>query len=140
MRVLFIKPRFEEPILSETKLTTFRGRSRAAKRPKGPPKVGETLSFRVWVGRPYGKGSTVREVAKAICTGTMPVSIHAAPAGLVIRINGVPQLFNHAIAERDGFKHEQDMREFFEANGGLPFEGYAICWEAIIKPVPNPDY
>lgn len=140
MRVLFIKPRFEQPILDETKLTTFRGRSRAAKRPKGPPKIGETLSFRVWVGRPYGKGSTVREVAKAICTRTPPVSIHSAPAGLVIRVNGVAQSDNDHVAKRDGFKHEQDMREFFEANGGLPFEGYAICWDSIIKPVPNPDY
>lgn len=96
MRVLFIKPRFQ------TKLTTFRGRSRAAKRPKGPPKVGEILSFRVWGGRPYGKGVPQIEVAKAICTKTMPVSIHAAPAGLVIRVNGVPQRGNHEIANRDG--------------------------------------
>lgn len=67
MRVLFIKPRFEQPILDETKLTTFRGRSRASKKPKGPPKIGEILSFRVWVGRPYGKGSTVREGERPAC-------------------------------------------------------------------------
>lgn len=140
MRVLFIKPRFKQPILDETKLTTFRGRSRAAKRPKGPPKVGVILSFRMWGGRPYGKGVPQIEVARAICTGASPASIHSAPAGLVIRVNGVAQSNNDYVARRDGFKHEQDMHEFFESNGGLPFEGYVIRWESIIKPVPNPDY
>lgn len=142
MRVLFIKPRFEQPILSETKLTTFRGRSRAAKRPKGPPKVGETLSFRVWGGRPYGKGVPQIEVAKAICTETYPVRIEAEEEGpgLVIKVNGVPQLFTELIAKHDGFADVSDMREFFETNGGLPFEGYAIRWDSVIKPVPNPDF
>lgn len=142
MRVLFIKPRFEQPILDETKLTTFRGRSRAAKRPKGPPKIGEILSFRVWVGRPYGKGSTGREVARAICTKTLPVSVEAERInhGLVIKFNSVSQLFTERIAKRDGFADVSDMREFFQANGGLPFDGYAICWDSIIKPPPNPDF
>lgn len=142
MRVLFIKDRFKQPILDETKLTTFRGRSRAAKRPKGPPKVGETLSFRVWGGRPYGKGVPQIEVAKAICSDTHPVSIEAEEggSGLVIKVYDVPQLFPDAIARRDGFADISDMRAFFEANGGLPFKGYAIRWESIIKPVPDPNF
>lgn len=136
MRVLFIRTRFEQPILDGIKLTTFRGRSRAAKRPKGPPKIGELLSFRVWVGRPYGKGSTVREVACAICTETYPVSIaeERQGPGLVIHLNSCPQLASvvDLVAIRDGFAGVRDMRSFFEANGGLPFEGYAICWESIL--------
>jgi len=133
MRVLFIKARFEQPILDETKLTTFRGRSRAAKRPKGPPKVGETLSFRVWVGRPYGKGSTVREVARAICTGTPSVFISQNDGKLHWLIDGVCVHDPDATARRDGFTNATELIAWFAANGGLPFSGYSIEWRGIIR-------
>lgn len=140
MRVLFIKPRFEQPILDETKLTTFRGRSRAAKRPKGPPKLGETLSFRGWVGIPYRKGSTVREVARAICIGTPSVFISSANGRILILIDGHHAHDPDATARRDGFVDARELLAWFAANGGLPFSGYAIEWRGIIKPVPNPDF
>ncbi len=133
MRVLFIKPRFEQPILDETKLTTFRGRSRAAKRPKGPPKIGEILSFRVWVGRPYGKGSTVREVARAICTGTPEVHLSHDHGRITIIIGGIRSHDPDATARRDGFVDAREMVAWFRENSGLPFSGYAIEWRDIIR-------
>lgn len=133
MRVLFIKERFEQPILTETKLHTFRGRSRAAKRPKGPPKIGELLSFRVWVGRPYGKGSTVREVARAICTGTPEVYLSYDSGRIHLIIDGIRAHDPDATAMRDGFTSAAEMVAWFQANGGLPFSGYAIEWRGIIR-------
>lgn len=138
MRVLFFKERFEAPICAGTKDTTYRGRSRAAKRPKGPPKVGETLSLRKWIGRPYGKGSTVREFARATCQQTFAARIEAddTPEGLRIALDGVWQLSPDVTAQHDGFTTAAEMRAFFEQQGGLPFEGWAVRF--LLIPLDGP--
>jgi hypothetical protein len=133
MRVLSFKPQFENPIQAGTKLTTYRGRSRASKRPKGPPKIGEKLSLRKWIGRPYGKGSTHQEFARALCQQTFAARIEAddTPDGLRIALDGHWQLSPEITARYDGFATCAEMRSFFEKQGSLPFEGYCIRFSLI---------
>jgi hypothetical protein len=76
----------------------------------------------------------VREVARAICTGTPSVAIHHDSGHIHILIDGVRSSDPHATARRDGFTDANELLTWFEANGGLPFIGYAIRWDSIIKP------
>ncbi len=126
MNVVTFRNRFEPLILAGAKTLTIR-----APRKDGRPraKAGERVSLRVWTGKPYW--SKQREFAQATIEHLIPMRITTQG---VSRTDAAPPnapLDRGYIARRDGFANWREMRAFFDANRGLPFEGVMIVWRDL---------
>jgi hypothetical protein len=116
MRVIMFQERFAEKVRGGEKLQTIRCSARC--------KAGDILSLRRWTGKPYRSKQEILRVA--ICTVVSPVEINQW--GLDDKDEGVFIHCPETIAKRDGFSGWTEMREWFEATHGLPFNGYVIAW------------
>lgn len=126
MNALVVKPRFEASILDGTKNTSIRP-PRKDGRPRATP--GETLSIRVWTGRPYR--SKQRELCQRVVKFVFPVVVQFA--GITRPdLNGAA-LVRNRIAKDDGFQNWREMRAWFRDMHGLPFKGVLIHW------IPDPN-
>lgn len=122
MNVIPFQNRFEAPILAGVKDATIR-----AHRKDGRPRVkdGETVSLRVWTGRPYN--SKQREFAQRVVKFTFPVRVtHAG----IERPDLGCKLVRGKMARSLGFANWSEAREWYEAAHGLPFEGVLIHFPA----------
>jgi hypothetical protein len=122
MRVILFQSRFEPTIAAETKDTTIRPKRKDGK-PNARP--GERVSLRVWKGKPYR--SKQREICQRVVKFVFPVIVSAHG---IYRpdLSARPRLDSKKVARADGFANWLEMRQWFAANHGLPFEGFLIHW------------
>ncbi|MGH8017023.1 MAG: ASCH domain-containing protein [Opitutaceae bacterium] len=110
------KPRFATLVELGAKKQTVRPT------PLRKPKPGDRISLRQWSGKPYrSKQVTLREatvVAVEPCEITT-TSVRVGP------FDESPEMF----ARADGFASWDDMRQWFEREHGLPFQGILIGWQ-----------
>jgi hypothetical protein len=113
--VRMFKPQFAPLVAAGTKCQTVRPT------PKRMPKAGDRISLRMWTGKPYRskqrvlREATISEVAMVDITETgIAVNSYAAPCD------------DFAVA--DGFRNFFELRDWFKATHGLPFEGVVIKW------------
>ncbi len=97
------------------------------------PKPGDTLYLK---SGPYsGKR---RNLGVVKCTSVNRVTIGPGGIGFegpsFIEPLVRTQIGADIAAKEDGFENFAAMREWFEKNGGLPFEGYLIKWNPAAKP------
>lgn len=119
---LMFQPQFEPLIVSGRKPHTIRPKR------KIPLRVGQTLSLRVWTGKPYR--SPQREFLRASVEDVKPIVIGRER----IVLNGVqltrPQSDN--LAMHDGFASFKEMRRWFDKNHGeTAFIGEIIFWKKL---------
>lgn len=110
--LLNFQSRFAEAIRKGTKTTSIRGRAAS---------VGEMLHCYTGLRRP---GATL--LGRFPCTGCHVIEIHAAGVWLPRDLPNVPQ----DVAEADGFKTFDEMRDWFRAIHGLPYRGFRISWDS----------
>lgn len=114
--VRMFKPQFAPLVESGKKCQTVRPW------PKRLPKVGDRISLRAWIGKPYRskqrvlREATIKTVASCEITQT---SIRVGPFD--------EQLGAFAVA--DGFSGWDEMRQWFEQQHGLPFRGVLLVWQ-----------
>lgn len=127
MNVILCEQRFEQPILNGIKPNTIRHWRRDG-RPRA--RVGETVSLRVWTGKPYR--SKQREFAQAEVDFMFTVVIDAKGVYRLEtphRIHVV--LVKRKMARCEGFANWSEMKAWFESHHGLPFEGVLIHWKNL---------
>lgn len=129
--VRLFQPRFAEAVRAGTKRQTIRPV------PGRLPMVGDTISLRMWTGKPYrSKQALLRtEVIQSvkICCITREGIARQAPDGCLLQIAGVRIICENGseadrFARDDGFKDFEEMRSWFERQHGLPFDGLIISW------------
>lgn len=118
MRVILFQKRFAPLVASGQKTQTIR--KTAWCRP------GDMLSLREWTGKPYR--SKQRVLSEVVCKEIHRIDI----TGQAMFLDGFGLCLERKdkLATADGFVSWTDMREWFDTNHGLPFEGYLITWEA----------
>lgn len=123
--VRMFKPRFAALVESGVKRQTVRPV------PKRIPKPGDTLSLRAWTGQPYRSKQRVLREAVVEKVERVVIGAHGAlPVCIIPLSTDVLNYWPNAetFAQRDGFTSWPEMRAWFEANHGLPFEGVVIYW------------
>jgi hypothetical protein len=116
--VRMFKPQFAALVESGKKLQTVRPT------PKRMPKVGDKISLRCWTDKPYRSKqrvlmeSTITEISMVdITENGISVNSYAEPCD--------------DFARADGFRDFFELRDWFRATHGLPFEGIVIHWASI---------
>lgn len=117
--VRMFKPEFATKVLSGEKCQTVRPT------PKRMPEYGDKISLRAWSEKPYrSKQQVLRD---AIITRVESVEIRSSEMWIGGRWIPGTQMFDFIKA--DGFNTAQDMIEWFDFHGGLPFRGIVIYWK-----------
>lgn len=118
------KPRFAGLVVVGIKTSTIRPSPR---RLQDVPRPGDILCARAWEGRPYRSKQrilgewTITEVR--IATVTM--------AGVRVLEGAYSKALDRdGVSGREGFSDWVEMRNWFEAEHGLPFTGILIEWKA----------
>ena len=115
LHVRMFKPQFALLVEAGAKRQTVRPT------PQRMPMVGDKISLRTWTGKPYRskqrvlREATISEVAMVDITET----------GIAVNSVAVPC---DDFARADGFMDFFDLRDWFKATHGLPFEGVVIKW------------
>lgn len=98
------------------------------------PKVGDTIDCREWTGTPYR--SPQRRLVSGEITAVEDCQI--SEAGVMIgkfsqsyEIMEQPGGNRERFAQADGFKSFEDLRDWFQREHGLPFEGILIKWRVL---------
>lgn len=121
MKVYLFKDRFSPLVESGVKRTTIRPKR------KNPTKVGDELSLRQWLGKPFRGKQRILLVAKCLEVGTVDI----------VCVNGPACYFNGKVmvgglwdklARDDGFTGWEEMYCWFNQEHGLPFAGDWIRW------------
>ena len=116
--VKMFKPEFADLVRTGKKLQTIRPT------PKRMPEVGDMVSLRRWADKPYR--------SKHVILGTRRIAevsmVEITENGIVVNSYAEP---GDDIARADGFDDFFEMREWFEREHGLPFEGIMLRWELI---------
>ena len=121
--VRMFKPQFAGLIERGEKLQTVRPT------PKRMPKPGDKISLRAWSDKPYR--SKQKLLAEGTISRVVPITITAE----AVLIRPTPQLTVHVprgpFAVADGFSCWEEMRQWFERQHGLPFNGVLISWTNV---------
>jgi hypothetical protein len=121
--VRMFKPQFAELVERGEKMQTVRPV------PKRMPKAGDRISLRAWSDKPYR--SKQKLLAEGIISRVVPITITAE----AVLIRPTPQLTVHVprgpFAVADGFSCWEEMRQWFERQHGLPFDGVLISWTNV---------
>lgn len=86
---------------------------------------GDVLSLREWTGKPYRSKQRVLREAKATEIHSVVISGQA----MFLDMYGLCIERKDILARADGFTNWDEMRDWFEATHGLPFEGELITWK-----------
>lgn len=113
--VRMFKPQFAPLVESGVKCQTVRPV------PVRMPKAGERISLREWISKPYR--SKQRVLREAIITEVSHCDI--TETGIAVNSYAEPC---DDFARADGFKDFFELRDWFKATHGLPFEGVVIKW------------
>ena len=119
MRVILFQSRFADKILSGLKTSTIRKTARC--------KPGDTLSLRCWQGLPRRSKQDV--LLQVPCLSVLPIVLDFDEL-FSIEVNGIFQdhFDRREIWQHEGFDGEDNMRDWFLENHGLPFSGWMITW------------
>lgn len=91
------------------------------------PKHGDTISLRAWSGKPYRSKQTI--LRTSIISEINLITIDADGLTIYDPVSGAGHApCEKCFAKSDGFESWQEMREWFSATHGLPFEGIVIHW------------
>lgn len=93
---------FAAPVLNNEKFTTIR---------KKPWPVGKPIMLYNWVGRPYGKGSTQRNVTAVKVLGFWPIVISHGPDGVMTYQHGMD--CGQPLHRTEGFPSPEAMDDWF---------------------------
>lgn len=93
--------------------------------PKRMPKTGEKFSGREWLGKPHR--SKQRELVGSVVLFAAPVQIRYE--GVILDAPLEFQTSNDQFARNDGFSEYSQMRHWFDAQYGLPFDGIVTYWK-----------
>ena len=132
MNVFLFQNRFEADIVAGRKPHTIRGHRRDGK-PRA--KEGELVSLRMWTGSPYR--SKQREIGRGKVETVFPIRINKDGVYRLSLLNGKIRphwssiLDRKWIAKKDGFAHWREMKAWFKATHGLPFEGVLVHWRLL---------
>ena len=130
--VRMFKPRFAKLVKAGKKFQTIRPL------PKRIPRCGDTLSLRMWKGKPYRSKQRVLLETKLddikVCHIDEKGIVMQPPSGCLLAIAGAKIITldgEHAdrFARADGFTDWNEMREWFKAEHGLPFDGVVLYWQ-----------
>lgn len=124
--VIMFAPQFAQKVELGIKPTTIRGTR------KRVINVGDTLSLREWLGKPYR--SKQRILRTATCTKVEVFGITGPLAGgrsfVTIERARLPIEEANELAMMDGFTDIHALIEWFRDVHGLPFVGVRIHWDA----------
>jgi len=128
--VKMFKAQFALLVKSGAKLQTVRPT------PKRMPKVGQRISLRQWIGKPYR--SKQRVLRESVITDVQTIWFD----GCTIRLDGkniaedfFPTTAEEAFARADGFENLNAMADWFRAtHRSLPFQGIVIKWSPTKTP------
>lgn len=132
--VRMFKPRFAKLVKAGKKLQTIRPV------PKRIPRRGDTLSLRMWRGKPYRSKQRVLLETKLDKIEVIRIDdkgiIKPPGDGSILAISGVKLcVLDGVLADRfaqdDGFQDWNEMRDWFKSEHGLPFEGVALYWQNV---------
>jgi hypothetical protein len=132
MNVILFQSRFEQPILAGAKDCTIRKRRRDG-RPRA--KVGETVSLRVWTGKPYR--SKQREFAQRTVKFTFPVRVSKIGIERLDMEPSRSRLTHKKMARALGFQGWREARRWYETTHGLPFDGELVHFPAANLGAPS---
>lgn len=105
------------------------------KRKQDIPKKGQEESWRMWTGRPYH--SKQEELAQVKIVKVNRVCIRKGSymmSGITWKASRYPSMANQ-FARNDGFDNWTALREWFERNHTLPFNGILIQADYFRKPL-----
>lgn len=94
--------------------------------PKRMPVEGAPISLRAWLGLPYR--SKQRVLREATIKEVRAVLIDHNGVNLYTHDGAGYAPGDEQFAKQDGFGSWREMREWFEAQHGLPFRGVLIRW------------
>jgi hypothetical protein len=114
--VRMFKPRFAALVEAGTKTQTVRPT------PKRMPRAGDTISLRAWTGAPYR--SKQRVLREATVLHVVAIKLDCFDMWFDgVRASEAKQ---EAFAIADGFSTAHEMRDWFENEHGLPFDGMSF--------------
>jgi hypothetical protein len=97
-------------------------------------KPGDTLSLRMWVGKPRAKGSRHYVIRQVTCESVRTIWLRdemtGQPSTFAVSVGGrrLDEVEGDDFARADGFYDAADMRDWFLRQYGLPFTGHVITW------------
>ena len=117
--VRMFKPQFAPMVEAGIKLQTVRPM------PKRMPKVGDKISLRIWVDKPYR--SKQRVLMETTISDVRPFELRA---NYTMHVDGreLNSEERAAFAIADGFVSPTQLYNWFDAEHGLPFYGIVIHW------------
>lgn len=122
--VRMFKPQFSGMVERGEKLQTVRPT------PKRMPKPGDKISLRAWSDKPYR--SKQKLLNEGIITRVTRIEITNDGVTLLPETNMAAtlrvQVPRGSFAIADGFSCWEEMRQWFERQHGLPFDGVLISW------------
>jgi hypothetical protein len=125
--VRMFKPQFAAVVKSGLKRQTVRPV------PKRMPAPGDRISLRMWSDKPYRSPQII--LREAVITEVVKIQIQPGR----IRLAGFSDITKHprrssgdqtldSFAMADGFESWAAMRDWFQAQHGLPFDGVLFRW------------
>lgn len=124
------QPRFAPKVEDGTKRQTIRPERKDGR----TTKIGDELSLRSWIGKPYRSKQRLLLPVKT-CSDCADVSMQEEPfpgggVYFVLKVAGQKQSIPgvEEIAKADGFKDGFEMWKWFKDTHGLPFKGEIIRW------------
>ncbi len=129
--VRMFQPRFAQLVESGNKRQTIRPP------PKRIPRRGDHLSLRMWIGKPYRSKQRVLLETKLEEIKVLGIFdegiVMQPPSGCLLAIAGARIITLRdeqadRFARDDGFADWNEMRDWFKAEHGLPFDGVVLYW------------
>lgn len=120
-------PHHAPKILDGTKTTTIR----APRKDGRIPVVGDTITFRKWIGRPYGAGSTVENVRVVTVTSVRKISVFRNGICWDVDIDRTSPSTEalRELAIGDGFEHITELVDYLTSDKQPEFSGFIYGWE-----------
>ena len=127
--VRMFKPQFAGLVERGEKLQTVRPV------PKLMPKTGDRISLRAWSDKPYR--SKQKLLAEGVISQVVPIRITTEAVFILPTPNLTVHVPRGPFAVADGFSCWEEMRQWFERQHGLPFDGVLISWTNVTAQTPT---
>ncbi len=119
--VFMFQPQFAPDVEAGLKTQTVRGKR------KRRVNIGDRLSLRQWLGKPYR--SKQRVLREAIAYNRADIRLGKQVYDLQLHGHNLTTDGIEFFARADGFESGKAMFEWFEKTHGLPFEGEVTYWK-----------
>jgi hypothetical protein len=125
VKVYLFKPQFAALVQAGKKCQTVRPVR------KRMPKPGDQISLRMWIGKPYRSKQSILGSSVILQVNHCDIT----ETGVCVNSYAVPC---DEFARADGFGDFFELRNWFAATHGLPFEGILIKWQPPQPSTLNP--